>query len=97
MHTIGAYIQTHLALRHPEGVALLLVYDLPNFPVPGVGIVIQRNRGAEHVAPHLVQLLALLEELLGALVGGPKEINRRNKKETSRSRALTSVNLVSTV
>ena len=59
----------HLRVRHPYGCRLLLLYQVGDLVVPVVGV--QGQGGREHVAPQLLHLLALLQQLLAAQVSFP--------------------------
>jgi len=70
--------ESHLGLAHPQRTLLLAVDELPELPVPSLRRV-QSDHRAEHVSPDLVELLALLQELLAALVSRSAITHRQNR------------------
>ena len=66
-------LRLYLRLWHPDGSCLLLVNEVCQFCVPlALGCdVVQVQGGGEHVTPQLLQLLTLLQQLLGRQVGFP--------------------------
>jgi hypothetical protein len=67
---ITCCLTAHLALAHPHRCTLLLIYELPHFPVPWFWAS-QCDTAAECVAPNFLQLLALFKKLLAAFVCRP--------------------------
>ena len=59
----------HLRVGHPYGCRLLFLDQVRDLVVPVVGV--QGEGGGEHVAPQLLHLLALLQQLLAAQVRFP--------------------------
>ena len=55
-------IHCYLRFRHPDGGSLLLIDEIDDLVVPGVGVHVHAHR--EHVAPKLLKLLTLLKKLL---------------------------------